>query len=369
MNKNTLIGALIAIVVLAGGYMLLKKPAVIVVDQNTPVPGTPIDQNPPVNNSGTPPVNTPVTAGAPIVVASSNNATWAASAVVTGQANPNGASTSYWFDYGTTTAFGNQTQAQALGSGYSPIATPAYITGLKANTLYYFRLSARNSFAAVNGTTYTFSTNNNPPPQGSIATARTLTATDVLRTTAQLNGQVNPNGASTTYWFEYGETTGFGDISPILGAGNAKTNASVTVSVANLKPLTKYFFRVNAQNQYGTVNGTTMSFTTKGPAAMSEPTVNTTAVTDIGTKTAQLNGRINPNGGETTYWFEYSSDSLLGSLIGTGTPQKVLSANNTTSNVSADITGLQTKTTYYSRLVARNPEGTVRGDIVSFKTK
>jgi phosphodiesterase/alkaline phosphatase D-like protein len=358
MNKNAIIGVLVAAVVLGGGYLLAKnKPVPVVVetpDVSTPVvPGTPVASTPAV-----PVAETTAVAG-----------TSSSTAILNGQVKPNGAATTYWFDYGETTAFGTRSAEQSVGSGYGLIPTPTYITGLKANTQYYFRLSAKNRFATVSGATYAFMTNNNPPPQGSAPAVKTGSASSISRTDAKLNGQVDPNNFATTYWFEYGMDMGFGNVTAFQSAGSGTTLDSVSASLSGLAPLTKYYFRLNAQNQYGTTNGAFVSFTTTGPAAPTAPSVSTTAATNIKTTAATFTGRIDPNGAETTYWFEYSSDSLLSSLIGSGTAQKKLAAGTSTVSVTTNVTGLRSATNYYYRIVAQNSQGTVRGEIVSFKTK
>ncbi len=366
MNKNTAIGLLIAVIVLGGGYLLIKHNQTADDTTQTPVTSTTGgDQTPPPTPVGT----ISPTPGLPTVSTSSNTGPSSVGAIVTGQVNPNGASTTYWFDYGTTTALGTQTPAQGVGSGYSPIAAPAYITGLRATTQYYFRLSAQNRFGTVNGATYTLMTNNNPPPQGSAPTTTTTAASNISRTTANLNGQVKPNNSSTTYWFEYGRDSGLGSVTSPQSAGSGTAFVSASVSVSNLQPLTQYFFRLNAQNQYGTINGAILSFTTKGPSSTGTPTVETSSPSNVSRTDAFLNGSINPNGLATTYWFEYSEDSLLGTLIGSGTPEKTIAAGTTNVKVQAKITGLQNNTTYYYHLVGRNADGTVFGNVVSFRTK
>jgi phosphodiesterase/alkaline phosphatase D-like protein len=81
-----------------------------------------------------------------------------------------------------------------------------------------------------------------------------------------------------------------------------------------------------------------------------------------------LNGRVNPNGADTIYWFEYSQDSLLGTLIGSGTQQTII-AGTTSKNVSANITGLQANTKYYYHLASSNSNGAVYGSVLFFTTK
>ena len=118
------------------------------------------------------------------------------------------------------------------------------------------------------------------------------------------------------------------------------------------------------------MNGSILSFTTVGPAAPGAPTVDTTAATNVATSSVTLQGRINPNGADTNYWFEYGSDSLLGSILGTVTPTASNVVSGTASvNVSADISNLARNTRYFYRLVGRNSFGTIVGDIVDFRTR
>ena len=112
-----------------------------------------------------------------------------------------------------------------------------------------------------------------------------------------------------------------------------------------------------------------MSFVTDGPASPSEPSVETTFATEIRSSEALLNGNINPNGAETTYWFEYSGDSLLSIVIGEGTRHQTLSTGTVSTKVETKINGLRSNTKYYYRIIGKNAYGTVEGKIVSFRTK
>ena len=362
MNKNIVIGILVVIVIVGFGFYFFNNTVVV-----TPVTNTAMNNVAPIVD----PVvqNTPaLIPDAPIVVTSQNSFTSNSTAALSGAVKPNGASSVYWFEYGESTAFGNQSVAQAIGSGYSSISAPGFISGLHANTLYYYRLSAKNRFATVNGTMYTFQTNNATPPKIAPTTVRTQGATDITRITAMINGQVNPNGTATNYWYEYGTNTDFGNVTQFLGTNPGSSFMSVATTISNLEPLTKYYFRLNAQNQFGTVNGTTMSFTTLGPVAASEPTVETSNAINVTSLNSTFVGKINPNGDQTTYWFEYSKDSGLNTLIGSGTPQQIISGT-TVQTVRANVTSFQSNTKYYYHLVARNQYGTVFGKIVSFTTK
>ena len=212
-------------------------------------------------------------------------------------------------------------------------------------------------------------TNSTPTPAGAAPTIQTGSATDVARTVATLNGNLNPNSWSTSYWFEYGTNSNFGNTTALQGAGSGSAMLPASMQVSNLTPLTKYYFRLDAQNPYGTVNGTVQSFTTGGPAAPGAPSASAASASAIATSTATLNGRINPNGDQTVYWFEYSQDSLLGSILGATTHTELASAGTASLTVTAPIVGLTHNTRYYYRVVAQNSYGVARSSISNFTTK
>jgi hypothetical protein len=85
--------------------------------------------------------------------------------------------------------------------------------------------------------------------------ATTLAASKVTITTATLNGQVNPHGSPTVYYFQYGTTTAYGSRTPDVAVGSGTVSAKVAVPVAGLGPNTKYHFRFVARNALGTTPG------------------------------------------------------------------------------------------------------------------
>src|SRR6185369_353539 len=93
--------------------------------------------------------------------------------------------------------------------------------------------------------------------------AQTLSANSVNQTSAVLNGTINPNGYSTSYFFEYGTTNSLGTTtqgSQSIGSGNFATNVSLLVS--NLAPNVTYYYRITAFNQFGTTRGDILLFST-----------------------------------------------------------------------------------------------------------
>ena len=362
MNNNT---AVIGGVVVVG---LLILGGIFIFTQNAAAPSGAATSTP-TGGDGTGAAEEP---GAPRVTTSSASAPYDTTASVTGFVNPQGPFTTYWFEYGTTQNLGSKSAGQLVGSGYTTIATPAYLTGLAKNTTYYYRLTAQNSFGTQSGNLFSFQTNaGTPAPVGSVPAARTLAATGITRVSANLSGEVNPNKASTQFWFEYGKTPSLGAGSALQSVGDGSTVVAASLTLSSLDPATTYYFRLNAQNRFGVSNGTILNFKTAGPAAtttVAAPVV-TTQVPTVGTTTATLRGTVNPSGAQTTYWFEYSTDSLLGSVLLKTTPQRSVGAGADTASVTANITALNSATTYYYRTVAQNSAGTVRGDKVTFTTK
>jgi subtilisin-like proprotein convertase family protein len=74
-----------------------------------------------------------------------------ASAQLNGMATPNGQPTMAWFEWGTSTAYGNQTTPVAVGNAYNVVYTTNIISGLLTNVPYHFRLVASNAVAVVYG--------------------------------------------------------------------------------------------------------------------------------------------------------------------------------------------------------------------------
>ncbi|MBC8176585.1 MAG: S8 family serine peptidase [Deltaproteobacteria bacterium] len=81
----------------------------------------------------------------PTVTTGSAPSVTSSSATLNGTVNPNGASTTYYFQYGTSTSYGSSTTSTSAGSGTSDVSVDATISGLSSSTTYHFRLVATNS--------------------------------------------------------------------------------------------------------------------------------------------------------------------------------------------------------------------------------
>lgn len=92
----------------------------------------------------------------------------------------------------------------------------------------------------------------------------TQPATDVTETTATLRGSVNTGGKPTSYWFRYGETSGYGNETPHRDVAATPNVQNVSEPVSGLERDTLYHFRICSQNQSGTTCGKDLSFQTRG---------------------------------------------------------------------------------------------------------
>jgi subtilase family serine protease len=93
------------------------------------------------------------------------------------------------------------------------------------------------------------------------------------------------------------------------------------------------------------------------------PTVTTVAASSVTTTGATLNGTVNPSGALASYWFEWGTSSSLSAYTATSTATLT---GSTAQSVSATLSSLSGSATYYYRVAAYNPSGTVRGSILNF---
>jgi Concanavalin A-like lectin/glucanases superfamily/FG-GAP-like repeat len=77
-------------------------------------------------------------------------------ATLNGSAHPVGFPTTAWFEWGTTTNFGNVTPPQSFGSGTGATNFSEVITGIVLGITYHFRAVASNSLGVAFGTNQSF---------------------------------------------------------------------------------------------------------------------------------------------------------------------------------------------------------------------
>ena len=150
----------------------------------------------------------------------------------------------------TDPANGGQT-----GTPSPPTATTCTIIGLHGGDSYTFTVTATNSVG-----TGPASNPSNPvtaaspgPPLVSLAPAT------VTGTTVTLHGTVNPQGAATSYYFQYSSSPPSGSFTtrlPAASIGPGLTPVPVTATITGLQPgLYYYACQLVATNTQGTVSG------------------------------------------------------------------------------------------------------------------
>jgi hypothetical protein len=100
-------------------------------------------------------------------------------------------------------------------------------------------------------------------------------------------------------------------------------------------------------------------------ALAAKPAATTGSATKLTFNSVHLNGSVDPNKQQTTYYFQYGTTIALGSqtaAVAVGNGDKAVHA-------ATDLTGLAPATKYYYRVVAHNNSGTALGKRRAFTTK
>ncbi len=297
----------------------------------------------------------------PAVITEPASSVTQTSASLNATVNPNGAAISECkLEYGTTNSYGSSEPCATLpGSGETPVAVSASVTGLSANTSYHFRISATNMGGTSYGSDETFKTLPNAPA------VITEPASSVTQTSASLNATVNPNGTEVTKCeFEYGTTNSYGKIAPCSALpGSGETPVEVSASATSLVPNTTYHFRISATSTGGTSKSSDETFKTPP----NPPTVVTGTAMAIHATNALLTGMVNPNGGEVSECkLEYGTTTSYGSSAACSPPP--MGSGTNPIPVIGVATGLAARTTYHFRVSATNAGGTSKGSDETFKT-
>lgn len=221
-------------------------------------------------------------------------------ATLRAEVNPQGGATTYAFQYGTTTAYGSQTPARDAGAGDRAQRVTFRLTGLTPGTRYHYRVIATNADGTVSGADRSFRTRLPPAQRPTVLATAPFgpTATGVAFTAV-----VNPNGAPTTYRFQYGTSTAYGleTFGQPLAAGGSPQPVSFRIN--SLAPRTTYHFRVVASNRAGT---------TYGPDTIAQTGPFPPARLEVSTRPREQARRSHP-------WFVTSGRIVLGSGVGVET--------------------------------------------------
>ena len=191
-------------------------------------------------------------------------------ATLNGSLDPDGIATSFYFEYGKTKGYGHTVPLppSPVGTttpGQTPVST--VLTDLEAGATYHFRLVGVNSFGETRGPDEVFTTFQ--PPAIDSASSRNVT-----ETSAELTGQIDPNGYPTTAYFEYGTTLDYGSIAqvPAEQLENLDGPQPVVVQITGLQGV-RYHFRLVAENEWGKTETENQTFDFYPPSGCPNHTV------------------------------------------------------------------------------------------------
>lgn len=148
---------------------------------------------------------------------------------------------------------GGKTAPEPAGEaeGEAQEAVQAPVTELTPGTVYTVCLLAHNAAGeTAQSTPVTFTTAIAAPAIVSEA------ASDVETTQATLEAQINPDGASTNYHFEYGPTETYGTSTPETAIETPTGVSTVRAKITSLTPGDIYHYRVVATNTQSPAGGT-----------------------------------------------------------------------------------------------------------------
>ena len=275
------------------------------------------------------------------------------SATLHGSFEGRGEDVHYYFEWGTTSSYGQTAPAPPgndAGSSSGPQEVGAVpLSGLQGGTEYHYRLVTTNIYGTTRGEDRSFTT------LPAVTNLATEPATAISNSTAELHGSFEADSFETHYYFEWGSSSTYGNTTPVPpgiavppGSGHVDLPP---VTISGLEAGVRYHYRVVASNEAGVAYGSDLSFRVAEAPLVSN--LNTRKVT---AGSAELTGEINPNTAPTTYHFEWGPTGAYGNSV--PVPSGDIQSGNSPVAVSAQIGGLSAGVTYHFRLVAQSQYGT-----------
>lgn len=297
----------------------------------------------------------------PAAVTSSATGITGTSATLNGTYNTAGVTGTVYFQYGTSASFGSTAGSVSVTSSAATTKSTA-ITGLSANTSYYYRMVVYVNSAYYYGSTLTFIT---PPSITSLLGTPTGVATANVSAVfeAGLNN-VYPSAVSIMY-NDINSTTGAVTLS--IGSGSAYASGFIAYDLTGLNPNTTYYLWTSETTVGGTVTYPDAATSTVSVLTYPDFTAWGVSETAIG---ATVSGNYYTGGSITAATVVYGTDPTLTSgseITLTGDKNTIATGNfvYTDSGFTCDLTGLTMGVTYYIKTTVTNASGTTTSTIKS----
>ncbi|CAB4367442.1 MAG: hypothetical protein F2916_01175 [Actinobacteria bacterium] len=191
-------------------------------------------------------------------------------------------------------------------------------------------------------------------------------ATNIDAEAATIRGTVNANGNATRMSVEFSVSPTFTtsrntSVFTVLRDGNY-TPVAIPTDLSGLEPRTTYYARMIATNTFGSTVSNVISLTTLG----TEPEVSDLNISDITGNEASVSASVNPGRLSTSSILEYSQDKTFVSDV---TSVSLVSIRGSeTQTLTASLSGLHARTTYYVRVTSTNQLGSTHSRVASFIT-
>ncbi len=283
--------------------------------------------------------------------------------------NPEGSPTEYHFEYGTTTAYGQETPSASLES-VDELQTLT-LEATSGNYLLRFKgqSSAEIPFNATAAEVQADLEAITTIGAGNVLVSGTEGGPYAIEFIAALGAFDQPQLAAEPISLQNGADPGTATVTTTRPGISLFDDRAVSAAIESLQPSTTYHFRVVAENAAKEVTlGPDQSFTTLPPVS-----IDATSASEVNDTSARLGVELNPHGLASEYRFEYDTTPYTEGEAAHGIkiPVPDGSAGSGTTDVirSEPIQGLTPSTTYHFRVVAHNSLGAVESPDRSFRTQ
>ncbi len=299
-----------------------------------------------------------------------------------GEVNPeNVANTEVWFEWGTTPELGETTAHQAIATGNTTVPVSAEVGVVRPNEGGFYDQMVGHDEVLAPSEALTSDEVSSTTPIVAPVVVGSPEALFVKAASAVMRAELNPENASTTYFFEYGQGEALakcpgvingscpGVATTVAGKSSVYGKIAISLEAQELQAGANYRYRLFTQSEN---NVETERQQSMGPesgfatAPIPRARAVTSPVMDITATSAVISGVVDPDGDLATYTFMLGVDA--GSLTQYGIVLSGLAEGTEPIERSLTVIGLQPATTYAYKIATVDGSGRSEGEPVVFTT-